>query len=349
MECVESKQCKFCESLSAKYTCPRCNFAYCSSTCYKDQRHRNCSEDFYKDWVHTYMKMEQADPEAQRRMLDVLKSAHREEAGDDELVERLQEVDLDDPESAWNCLTEEEKSEFEGLVASGAAGKLVPVWEPWWERAPLVSEVVSTDVAADVPPLSRLTTRPPAPCVVNSAVNVLCGYVYVARLYNGDLLSESAPKLLSVSAVLSEDAVFGSSSEAVQSCLQRMLLQEHTTVEEFPGVLASFRKLLQGAGLKDNIVRALEDVRVLLQRAGRDGGCEKEIRHTLRRAVRKAEYLVAWAREHGHKLLSCLQDVDAEALSVADNVTSFRRAGETLVRKVHDGNIESRPLIEELN
>ncbi|EEC07382.1 conserved hypothetical protein [Ixodes scapularis] len=270
MENPESRQCKFCELPSAKYTCPRCGFAYCSGACYKDARHRNCSEDFYKDWVHTYLRTEQADPEARRKMMDVLASAHREEEGEqdkqEELVERLAEVDLDDAESAWSCLTADEKAEFEELVASGSAGKLVPVWQPWWERAPLIAEVAPTDATSDVPPLNRLTSQPPAPCVVNSALNVLCGYVYVARLYNGDLLSESALELLSVSAVLSEDAVFASASEAVQSLLQWTLtLREQTTAEEFPAVLASFRKLLEGAGLGDNVVRALEEVRALLQ------------------------------------------------------------------------------------
>ncbi|XP_042150599.1 zinc finger HIT domain-containing protein 2 [Ixodes scapularis] len=354
MENPESRQCKFCELPSAKYTCPRCGFAYCSSACYKDARHHNCSEDFYKDWVHTYLRTEQADPEARRNMMDVLASAHREEEGEqgeqEELVERLAEVDLDDAESAWSCLTEEEKAEFEELVASGSAGKLVPVWQPWWERAPLIAEVAPTDAISDVPPLSRLTSQPPAPCVVNSALNVLCGYVYVARLYNGDLLPESALELLSVSAILSEDAVFASASEAVQSSLQRTLtLREQTTAQEFPAVLASFRKLLEGAGLGDNVMRALEEVRALLQGAAESGHLEREVRRKLRHAVKKAEYLVAWAREHGRELLSCLPDVDAEALAVAENVALFKRAAETVVRKAPASDVGSRPLIEELN
>ncbi|CAN8003078.1 unnamed protein product [Ixodes hexagonus] len=348
MEDPEGRRCKFCESPFAKYTCPRCNLAYCSGACYKDARHASCSEDFYRDWVQTYLQMERADPEARRKMADVLRSAHREDQDYEEegLAESLRKVDLDDAGSAWGCLTDEERAQFEELVASGAAGRLVPIWQPWWERSPLVSDADGADVAADVPPLSRLTTRPPAACVVNSTVNVLCAYVYVARLYNGDLLPESALELTSISAVLSEDALFGSASEAVQSALQRTLsLREGTTAEEFPAVLASLCTLLQGAGLVDNIVRALGDVRDLLRRAAVAGQRRKE----LRRAIKKAEYLVAWAHEHGRELLSCLPDVEAEALAVAENVASLRRAGETVVRRAGDGDVASRPLVEELD
>lgn len=41
--------CPMCLKCSAKYTCPRCNSPYCSVDCYRSDKHRDCSEGFYKD------------------------------------------------------------------------------------------------------------------------------------------------------------------------------------------------------------------------------------------------------------------------------------------------------------
>ena len=41
--------CPLCLKNPSKYTCPRCNTRYCSVECYKSEKHRDCSEMFYKD------------------------------------------------------------------------------------------------------------------------------------------------------------------------------------------------------------------------------------------------------------------------------------------------------------
>ena len=43
-------RCLFCEQPS-KYSCPQCSIRYCSVTCYKDRKHFECSENFYKQQV----------------------------------------------------------------------------------------------------------------------------------------------------------------------------------------------------------------------------------------------------------------------------------------------------------
>lgn len=360
-ECAP-RPCKFCESALAKYTCPRCNFGYCSTKCYKDVKHQGCSEDFYKDWVQTYLRMEQAEPETQRKMVDILKAAHKEEAEDgddqegaddvDDLVQRLEQTDID-AETAWSYLTEDEKQEFEEMVKSGDVGKLVPVWKPWWEDVPLVTEVTADDSPKQctsppsVQPLCKLTSKEPAPCVVNSVLNVLCGYVHVIRLYNGELIPQSADDLLGVSLVLADDAVFNAPAEAIQAVLQRVVTgQSGTATEELPVLLKTFRKFLESPRVKDNALRALEETRNALEVAARVPGCERELKSKLRRAAKKVEYMMSWTAEHGAKLLSCLNDIDVEAVAVAENVTTFEEAR----RVVEEQNaLKPRVLIEELN
>ena len=45
--------CPLCLKQPSKYTCPRCNTRYCSVDCYKSEKHRDCSEMFYK---HCFME-----------------------------------------------------------------------------------------------------------------------------------------------------------------------------------------------------------------------------------------------------------------------------------------------------
>ena len=42
--------CAFCVEETSKYTCPRCNLCYCSTACYKSEKHLQCSENFYKGY-----------------------------------------------------------------------------------------------------------------------------------------------------------------------------------------------------------------------------------------------------------------------------------------------------------
>ena len=44
-----SSVCPLCLKNKSKYTCPRCNTPYCSVECYRSDKHRDCSEGFYKD------------------------------------------------------------------------------------------------------------------------------------------------------------------------------------------------------------------------------------------------------------------------------------------------------------
>ena len=138
---VSNSPCALCRKNASKYTCPRCNVRYCSSSCYKSGKHSQCSELFYKDCVLEAMSEHKGSAEDKLKMLEMLKKL--EEQGRDEdafdaedLEERLQDIDINsDPEGVWSALTENERQEFESVVKSGEISNLIDVWVPWWSLA----------------------------------------------------------------------------------------------------------------------------------------------------------------------------------------------------------------------
>ncbi|XP_064478036.1 zinc finger HIT domain-containing protein 2-like [Ornithodoros turicata] len=342
MDLATEKLCRFCKKATAKYTCPRCNYPYCSTECYKDAEHRNCSEEFYRDWVQTCLRMEQGNPDTRRRMAEILRSAHNEDVCEEQLLsERLEQIDLESDSSVWEQLTEEEKAEFHELLQSGELGKYVPVWQPWWEEPTSLVTEIETEKDAPVQLLSKLTSRPPAPCVVNSVLNILCSYIYVAKLYNGDFLAESVDDLFEACVVLDEDAVFGTAAEAIQSVHQRVV-HGGTPMDGFPPLLRSLSKLLLEPGAKQKAGRALREVRELLERSLRTGH-KKRKKH---RALKKCEYLQSWVNEYGNSLSSCVKDVDMEIVSIVEDVESFAKAE---VAMKEEQRTQKKVLIEELD
>ena len=66
---------------------------------------------------------------------DLDEDAESAEGGLD-LAERLSGMDLDklSEEELWEVLNGKEKEMFMDMMKSGALGKLVPLWRPWWEE-----------------------------------------------------------------------------------------------------------------------------------------------------------------------------------------------------------------------
>lgn len=132
--------CAFCVEKTSKYTCPRCNVRYCSTVCYKSEKHLRCSELFYKECVMKEMSEEEGSSENKRKMIEMLKKLEEQdrEAEDDldieDLEERLGEIDINsaEPEAVWLALTDKERKEFELAVKSGEISKVIDIWVPWW-------------------------------------------------------------------------------------------------------------------------------------------------------------------------------------------------------------------------
>uniref|UniRef100_A0A1B6J203 HIT-type domain-containing protein n=1 Tax=Homalodisca liturata TaxID=320908 RepID=A0A1B6J203_9HEMI len=243
--------CKMCLQIEAKYVCPRCNIPYCSLSCYQSESHVQCSESFYRDCVVEQIRGDQLDSESQQKMVEMLQRVQQidtqfqdEEALDSddsdscaELSDRLAGVDLDNADSVWERLTEDERQQFHQFVTSGDIGELLPEWTPWWtyrEKKELVKELnVSSSVEEeselashcpsikqDIQLLSKLSKMTPSPMVRWNVVNVLAAYAVTARVYNGDFQSSpqsAAVMLITISENLAINQVFDNPELAVTS------------------------------------------------------------------------------------------------------------------------------------
>lgn len=55
-----------------------------------------------------------------------------DDESDTDLAERLNGIDLDDADSVWDKLTDNERQEFEELLRKGDVTKIIIPWDPWW-------------------------------------------------------------------------------------------------------------------------------------------------------------------------------------------------------------------------
>ena len=124
-----SKHYYSCNNSRGIYTCPKCSVLYCSMTCYQSEDHVQCSEKFYRDCVMEGISTAERDPEAKKKMLDILQRTYEDSAelsdtldldsDDDEYVDlsiRLKDVDLDNADEVWQKLNTDEQQEFEAFV-----------------------------------------------------------------------------------------------------------------------------------------------------------------------------------------------------------------------------------------
>ncbi|KAJ1523997.1 hypothetical protein ONE63_010541 [Megalurothrips usitatus] len=217
-----------CDTNDSLYVCPRCNIPYCSLACYRNTKHLNCSELFYKDQVLSTLSSNEGEENAEgrRRMEEILLKLHEADAGcpgeldsddedeeeeqDDELSSRLAGVSLDDADAVWQRLTTSERAEFEKLLQTGGITDLLPEFSPW---SKLVEEVKSSDVESKdsasnegssnnsitsngsipviiktIPSFNDICKKGASPCLPFNTVNIVGAYVYMVRCFNGEHL-----------------------------------------------------------------------------------------------------------------------------------------------------------------
>lgn len=167
MNTKKVEYCKLCNKNTKSYTCPRCGIGYCNLDCYKSESHLECSESFYKQCVEEELRSLENDSTGKQKMLDILKRLQEEDPENDMLTEsedeeeldsddeanlldlktRLKDIDLDNSEQVWSVLSHTEKQEFEALIKSGGASKLLQPWVPWWttHKQPLVASLELTE------------------------------------------------------------------------------------------------------------------------------------------------------------------------------------------------------------
>lgn len=140
--------CRICTQNEARYTCPKCNAAYCSVVCYKTHS-ESCTEQFYEAHVRSEMALTQkskdsGDAADERQMQELLERAKQFQeqatAGDAQAMALAARLELlakmDESELSLDCLTHEERAQFLSEVADGRLSQFVALWQPWWLRDP---------------------------------------------------------------------------------------------------------------------------------------------------------------------------------------------------------------------
>ncbi|KAI8841281.1 hypothetical protein BC829DRAFT_13652 [Chytridium lagenaria] len=199
--------CRICsKSQSPKYKCPRCGIDYCSSACYNNPKHGNCSETFYKENVLEEMKNVKTSDEAKRKALEMLQS-YMDDGGDededdedgDDIVNRFDDIDLDNAstEDILALLKDKDLKDFEKYVESKDwHSDVASLIDPWWlAQSPILLpfDTFSTSKkslprpqpCAAIPSLSILTSRAPNPSLIFSTADLLFTYAIIYRHLDG--------------------------------------------------------------------------------------------------------------------------------------------------------------------
>lgn len=373
--------CSFCHRDPSRYTCPRCGLFYCSSKCYSSEKHGNCSQQFFKEWVFNHLQTEQVEEATKESTMDILKrnmlfdgfdmaqamaSADFGEEDDDDTPDedRFGDIDftrdLDDNTAieVLNRLTEKEKAEFDQLVRSGGIMNLIPMheyWKPWWilYKPSLVEELGSDNcngasapsqirglplIMKNILKLTELISRPPSKLVKYSVINVILGYCYVCRFFNGDHLEiavDAAAELLAVSLTLSDaEKHFSDANSSVQSCIQFLINERSCPVAFVIQLMEDLKIILQS---KQFVLRALSDLRAIFKSAIKQftEDREKDQIKKFKSVTKTIEFYTSWCDEecYAKELAALVPDLDIELVSLKTNSLSLVSSQSFIVEK----------------
>ncbi|XP_050316207.1 zinc finger HIT domain-containing protein 2 isoform X2 [Anthonomus grandis grandis] len=246
-----------------------------------------------------------------------------------DIAERLAGVDLDDTDTVWDKLTNDERQDFMAFLKTEDISKLIPSWTPWWmyTEANKISEVnidQTDEFKSDCPKLgvikdfSSITTKNPANCVAYNLVNLLAAYAFTARYFNGehfDFPNEAVAVIASVSLHLKKELNFEDYDTAVKSVEQECINCEWiiTDSENLDLIKEDLNRILNGPTPQEKnkyVLCALTDFQNLLK------ACENhkedfakhfpnhyfpqvqyENKDNIRKYIKKTDYLLAFAKD----------------------------------------------------
>lgn len=207
---------------------------------------------------------------------------------EEDLSERLAEVDLNNADAIWERLTDAEKQEFKSIVYNGEIEKIVQSVEPWWKlqlEEKLVRDLKEEEeeileilkkcpkTQKDIKDFQKISTKTPAACIIYNIANVIGAYTYIFRYYNGDYFSyelEATDNLISICDNLKSNANFESiisvADAIMMSCHNLNLFSDLSTKE---AILEDLKDIFGGPGDDSNsfILSALSDIIQLFKAA----------------------------------------------------------------------------------
>lgn len=246
--------CAVCRQRPGKYTCPRCQGATCSLTCYKGHGD-SCVQDFYKDQVFEVLRNRKASDKSQQEMQEILGRLFPQ----DETLPEYQQVSeerleylLENSEKPdiLEELSPVELQAFAYFLKSGKCREDLECYTPWWEEDPSpnyeVLDLSSPQAAAfeALPSLQTLTSIPPSAVLPYHILNALWAIAYTWRLFNGD--TETCRELMlghvmEISEALGgrADASMGTAALAIGRAEERALRLDQSTCKPLLPVIHS--------------------------------------------------------------------------------------------------------------
>lgn len=319
--------CTVCLQSHARYTCPRCQVAYCSLECYQKHGSR-CTERFYQDQVENELHSQKATGIEKKRLERIVRQLNdlgQEDASDTSDGDDVDELDnLDNgvtegrlrallakaeaDDLTLDDLTEEEAQHFNAELKKGTLSTALGSWQPWWQRAP-VSELNSLDdyVVPPIPPhICCGAGRRASPLVALTIFEVLYAYAHMQRVFNGDLAWDSlqaASHLLHLAAALRGRAVYQNLREcmqAVQEAAVSLSISGGFGGDGFHVLCLHDAACILRRGV-DSILRALNESSDLLDDAAKEAAKREDSRKAVggvQRSLKKLGFLMSFVANH---------------------------------------------------
>jgi len=317
---------------------------YCGVNCYRSPGHSQCSEAFYKDCIQSELAdLSGANRDKLReKTSEILKKAKTDaetedlllDSDDDEdLSDRIANIDLEDSESLWAVLTPEERKDFKSKLNSGELLNLVPPNERndqgmWWEvhlpqrKITDLSQGVVNETNQLHPCLPSLNeagvsinTKESSALVKYNLINVLFAYTLTYRhlswhiTVSREILSEELHDFfisaLNLSTNLSKDENFTSAEIAITSGISRASQNPSLNQDCVELARSDVANIIKGPGGGNEhddllyILAALSDLKSIASKV-RDNYVKNESFNRKRCVLvsKKIDYFLCWVQQH---------------------------------------------------
>merc|ERR1719341_3120749 len=271
-----------------------------------------------QDILHRVHRKEDEEEE------EVMDSDDEEDA--EELEKRLEGVDLEDTSKVWSSLTKEEKREFQEMINSGELVGLMPEYKPWWKQRVELKKIVevgeeeeeqfdetlrkSCPTVCEMIPSLRNVIKNPSPFIKFGLLNLLYGYAYAVKIFNGDCNAVNGAHFVEIIQLLAstlDGQNFDLADTAVEAAASEVNNHHWLTVslEHSRNVKKDVYELVKGPTGEDNfyILSALSDLKTVFE------ATVKDLKNSLKRnknievvkAAEEEDGLPAWLSEKQQK------------------------------------------------
>ncbi|KXN64558.1 hypothetical protein CONCODRAFT_14297 [Conidiobolus coronatus NRRL 28638] len=150
---VNSTHCAICEIGTGIYSCPKCEILYCSLKCYKHEKHKSCTNEFYSEQIKDNMTSNKTTLEEKQFILDKLKELESDIDNNfkdfendfdyHSLIDNFEDLNLDTCSFSeiWSLLPQSFQKEFEqkfldnpdNLTLQAELMNIIPSFKVWWQ------------------------------------------------------------------------------------------------------------------------------------------------------------------------------------------------------------------------